>query len=527
MTAQVALAITLHDPDGRLYTQLQQTLPLLRELFAQMAVNATPETDGRVLTPFAEQGAIVEQQERPEREGILLLGAVRRGVVATALQSGAPFVFYCDGDRLLHWADRYPHELTQVVAQIPAHGFTIFGRTPRAFQTHPRIQRDTERIINHVFAVTSGQTWDITAAARGMSRDAARAIVEGCPDDSIGVDAAWPLFIQSLGEFSMAHVETEGLEFETADRYVPEIERAGGLGAWMAVLDTDPQQWAFRLRLAQLEIQSMTRYAPSARPAVPADSSLVGAAAVPHARSRPIEIVCHRGANQHAPENTYAAAQLCIDWGMDYVEIDVSTSRDGVLYLLHGPAVDKTTDGTGCIQQLSAAEIDRLDAGSWFGPQHAGERVPRLAEFLPWIRGKAKLFIDVKSAAHAPLLELIYQNQLQNDCFFWSGDDEWLRRLYELDSQLTTKVNVRTAAEVAIAQRTYGARIVETTLEHMNHELLDACRARNIKLMLYVRENDPAAYRQVLAWGADMVNLNHGDAFARVAAEWLAQQAQT
>ena len=72
----------------------------------------------------------------------------------------------------------------------------------------------------------------------------------------------------------------------------------------------------------------------------------------------PLEIVCHKGANRLAPENTLAAAQICVDWGVDTVEIDVSSSADGVLYLFHGPRVDGTTDGTGYFANLTAAEID-------------------------------------------------------------------------------------------------------------------------------------------------------------------------
>jgi len=53
-----------------------------------------------------------------------------------------------------------------------------------------------------------------------------------------------------------------------------------------------------------------------------------------------IEIVCHRGANELAPENTYASSQICLDWGVHYVEIDVSTSADGVLYVIHGPGLE-------------------------------------------------------------------------------------------------------------------------------------------------------------------------------------------
>jgi hypothetical protein len=93
-----------------------------------------------------------------------------------------------------------------------------------------------------------------------------------------------------------------------------------------------------------------------------------------------IQIVCHRGANEYTPENTYASSQLCMDWGMDMIEIDVSCSHDGVLYLFHGPQLEKTTNGQGLIMERGSAEIDQLDARSRFSPDFAGERIPRLAD---------------------------------------------------------------------------------------------------------------------------------------------------
>jgi len=138
-----------------------------------------------------------------------------------------------------------------------------------------------------------------------------------------------------------------------------------------------------------------------------------------HALPRPIEIVCHRMANEHAPENTFAAAQLCVDWGVDYVEADVWTSHDGVFYLMHDATVDRTTNGTGYILALTSSEIDRLDAGSWFGPEFAGEKVPRLEGFLRWIKGQARVFLDVKFAHPQQLIDLLYATEMADDCFLW------------------------------------------------------------------------------------------------------------
>jgi glycerophosphoryl diester phosphodiesterase len=234
----------------------------------------------------------------------------------------------------------------------------------------------------------------------------------------------------------------------------------------------------------------------------------------------PIEIVCHKGANEYAPENTFAAAQLCVNWGMDYVEIDVNTSKDGVLYILHGPELDKTTNGKGRIADMMSDEIDKLDAGSWFDPKFAGEKVPRLDPFLRWVKGKAKVFMDVKAADHRRLIDLVYDVGLENDCFFWSGDDEWALKLRQMAPELQLKINVDNVEDVISAHEVYGANIVEVSLDNMTQELVGACRQRGIKIMIFHSKKQPKAFREVLRWGVDMINLDHGDVFKKVAEEF-------
>lgn len=240
--------------------------------------------------------------------------------------------------------------------------------------------------------------------------------------------------------------------------------------------------------------------------------------------SKPIEIVCHKGANEYAPENTFASSQLCIDWGVDYIEIDVNLSKDGVYYLLHGPEVDKTTNGHGNLSELTSAEIDQLDAGSWFDAKFAGERVPRLETFLPWVKGKAKLFIDVKAGHPKPLIDLIYAHGFEHECFFWCGHDPWVREFRKLDQQLALKVNVNSVAEVIAAHERLAANIVEVDPANVSQPLLDECRRRAIKVMVFEKRKSAPAFRQILEWGVDMVNLDHADLFQQVASEFAADK---
>lgn len=258
----VVLAATLHDPGDRMYGQMGRVLPALAHIFAGLAIDASSAVSPRALALLRGAGARVQQRAHDQPEGLAVLGGPRRAVLELALRAGAPCIMYCDFDRALHWAERYPEELAQVVASLPERDCTVLGRTPRAFATHPRVQRDTEAIINHVFAEVSGQPWsDVTAAARGLSACAARAILAGCPDRAISTDVSWPLFLQRAGEFSLGYRATDGLEFETADRFGDEVTAAGGLERWLARIDADPRQWEFRLELARVEVAAAAPYA--------------------------------------------------------------------------------------------------------------------------------------------------------------------------------------------------------------------------------------------------------------------------
>ena len=258
--SNVVLAATDHDPDGRLYAQTACVLPFLTSLFDAIAIQATHATQERAFTLLVSAGVRVRRETTERLMGLDVLGRARRAAVELALDQGAPAMLFCDFDRALHWAEYYPDELAQVAARLAEHDFTILGRTARAFATHPRIQRDTESVVNHVYATVSGHTWDVTAAARGLSHRAATAILDGCPDESIGTDVSWPLFIERAGGLTLGYIATEGLEFETADRYADEVASAGGLERWIAQLDADPRRWIERLELARIEVAAALPY---------------------------------------------------------------------------------------------------------------------------------------------------------------------------------------------------------------------------------------------------------------------------
>ncbi len=111
---------------------------------------------------------------------------------------------------------------------------------------------------------------------------------------------------------------------------------------------------------------------------------------------RPL-VTSHAACKGHAPENTLAGIEQAIRLGTDAIEIDVHTTADGVPVLIHDETVDRTTDGTGNIEQMTFDAARRLDAGArQFAPKFKGALIPTLAEVLALTRGHVLLQIEIK-----------------------------------------------------------------------------------------------------------------------------------
>jgi glycerophosphoryl diester phosphodiesterase len=115
--------------------------------------------------------------------------------------------------------------------------------------------------------------------------------------------------------------------------------------------------------------------------------------------------VAHRGYSAVAPENTLPALVAGALAGATFIEFDVRTTADGVPVVIHDRTVDRTTDGSGKVWELTLDEVRGLDAGSWFSPAHAGLRIPRLTEVLDVLRPHAvggdgvELLLEIKPPA--------------------------------------------------------------------------------------------------------------------------------
>ncbi|KIF02766.1 glycerophosphodiester phosphodiesterase [Streptomyces sp. RSD-27] len=125
-------------------------------------------------------------------------------------------------------------------------------------------------------------------------------------------------------------------------------------------------------------------------------------------------VYAHRGASAYAPENTLEAIDLAMRLGFDWVENDVQRTRDGELVVIHDDTLARTTDVEQVfpdrkpwrVKDFTAAEIARLDAGSWFSPRFAGARVPTLRQYMERVQdNRQRLLLEIKKPELYPGIE--------------------------------------------------------------------------------------------------------------------------
>ena len=171
-------------------------------------------------------------------------------------------------------------------------------------------------------------------------------------------------------------------------------------------------------------------------------------------------IIAHRGYRAKYPENTLIAFQAALDAGVTMIELDVIHTRDGKLVVMHDNTLDRTTNGRGPVIDHSLKEVKKLDAGSWFNPIFAGQRVPELEEVLDLINGKVPVNIEIKPHAvdarppaktiERQVVELINRKKIHDVAMISSFDKNILEKIASLENPPTLALISRDPADNSI-----------------------------------------------------------------------------
>lgn len=227
--------------------------------------------------------------------------------------------------------------------------------------------------------------------------------------------------------------------------------------------------------------------------------------------ARRIWVVAHRGASGEAPENTLAAYRLAAQQGASFIETDLQQTRDGRVVALHDSRLDRTTDGRGPLSRATLEDVRRLDAGSWFGPAWAGERVPTLEEILALARELDVVFyLELKPQRGAPvgwieqaLVGEIHRAGAVESVAVLSFLPEVIARVRALEPALLTALSLNLSARGAVERaESVGARMLTPRRTLVTRRLVERAHELGLPVVPWT-VNEPGEMRRMLALGVD------------------------
>ncbi|MHA8060100.1 glycerophosphodiester phosphodiesterase family protein [Aquirufa beregesia] len=230
-----------------------------------------------------------------------------------------------------------------------------------------------------------------------------------------------------------------------------------------------------------------------------------------------LRISAHRGNSGSAPENTLATFQKTLDMGVDFIEIDVRTSKDNQLVILHDGTLNRTTNGNGPISNLTLEEIKRLKANKSWEAQFPDERIPTLEETLQLIEKwnkqkntKTYIYVDCKQVEPKPLLALMRQYHLDKESVYF-GSDEFLERLKAEDPQSKRMPSLNKAEEMETKIKRLAPYAFDVNWLKMNAQLVKDIHKKNIRVYSDVLGplDQALNYKKAKELGVDLIQTDH------------------
>ncbi|QFT31441.1 Glycerophosphoryl diester phosphodiesterase [Labrenzia sp. THAF82] len=222
-----------------------------------------------------------------------------------------------------------------------------------------------------------------------------------------------------------------------------------------------------------------------------------------------LEIVCHRGANKIAPENTLSSARAAWAAGFEYVEIDVRETADGHLMVLHDASLERTTSGIGNLKDKYFADIAHLSAGSWFDTFYCADKIPELDQILD-LAGlhDGGLYVELKDADPVKTAKTVLARLPADRVFFWSFNQDWLEVLCSDIPEARLMARREDFPTLIECLSGFDADVIEFNARNANAKEIETVQKRGKKVMIAHHGSEADVIARLLSLKPDMLNVD-------------------
>ena len=233
-------------------------------------------------------------------------------------------------------------------------------------------------------------------------------------------------------------------------------------------------------------------------------------------------ICAHRGAKDTHPENTITAFKEAVRLGVQMIELDVQLTKDGYLVILHDNTVDRTTNGTGKINDLTLEEVKKLDAGSWKSPDFKEERIPTLKEALSVIPENIWINVHLKGGAEmgTKVAQTLVDQMKENQAFIACGQEAAAAaKNYSSDiliCNMDRQGNMDDYVNLTLELESDFIQLYRTDVNPKIKAYTSRLKQKNIKVN-YCCTDSPEELAKLIEYGVDFVLVNEVERMMSVA----------
>lgn len=232
-----------------------------------------------------------------------------------------------------------------------------------------------------------------------------------------------------------------------------------------------------------------------------------------------MHIWAHRGYSGRYPENTMLAFQKAVEAGTDGIELDVHSTRDGVLVIHHDETLNRTTDGFGRICECSFGDLYSLNAAARFRKGYPRQQIPRLEEYCEWVREQhVQTNLEIKNdMVFYPSIEenvwrMLEKYGITDRVMISSFNHITLKKIKEIAPEARVGALVLPEWGVKVRPGAYcaeaGFEAYHPSWEHLDQEAVQDCRLHHIEVNVWT-VNEPMKVDQLYSWGCDGVITNY------------------
>ena len=228
---------------------------------------------------------------------------------------------------------------------------------------------------------------------------------------------------------------------------------------------------------------------------------------LPEPRHGGVYVVAHRGAHNGIPENTLAAYEAAIEMGVDFVEIDLRTTKDGHMVSIHNKEIDSyVTNGRhGLVSEMTLEQLRQLDIGSRISPQWADERIPTFEEILDLCKGRVGIYLDLKDASVDKVVSMVSKWDMARHVLWYADFDE-LRRVADLCPECILMPDPGPEANLPNVIERFKPSVIAAVWRYYSRSFSEKCHQAGA--IVIVDESTPACWKDALEWSTDGIQTN-------------------